>query len=69
MITNDDLLKLLKKACKEAGTQRKWALTNGISPAYVNDVLHGNRDVGKVIVEALLGVGYEKKPMWVKKND
>lgn len=67
-ITNDKLRNLLKKSCKEAGSQRKWAMENDFSAAYVGDVLKGNRDPGDKIGKAL---GYKKVNGWVldKKKD
>lgn len=37
--------------------QAAWARAHGISPAYVNDVLHGRRDPGPKILDA---IGFEK---------
>ena len=61
-ITSDELRKILRAACKEAGSQRKWALDNNISPAYVNDVLNGVREPAEKIGKAL---GYKKMEHWI----
>ena len=65
MITEKELLKILRKACKEAGSQRKWALDHKMSPAHVNDVLKGNRGPGDKILKAL---EYERVVGFVKKD-
>jgi hypothetical protein len=66
MITTKELLKILEKACKETGSQRKWALDNGFSPAYINDVLRGNRGISEGIAEKL---GYTPNvKCWILKN-
>lgn len=58
-ITTEELRELLRKACKKAGSQRKWALENKLSPQYINDVLQGNRDpsdkIGKVFERKFVG--------------
>ena len=56
-LTEQDLLKILKKACYQAGSQRAWADAHGLSPSFVSDVLQGKRDVTAKIARAL---GYVK---------
>jgi len=53
VMTEDQVRKLLAKACETAGGQKAWALTAGVSGAYVSDVLAGNRSPGKSILAAL----------------
>jgi len=53
MISQDFLRKLLAVECKRAGSQYQWATKCKISPAYVSDVLRGNRAIGKSILKAL----------------
>lgn len=43
----------LTKACEIAGSQREWAKTHNLSPAYVSDVLKGKRGPGQSILDAL----------------
>lgn len=64
MITDNELLQKLCQACKKAGSQRKWALENELSPQYVNDVLNGSRKLSDKIGKAL---GYEKPKSWENK--
>lgn len=66
MITDKELRKILKNACDKAGSQRKWALDNGLSPAYVNDMLQENRKLGKKILKVLR---YKKVEVYAKEND
>lgn len=56
-MNQNDIKKILLKACNAAGGQSAWAKSKGISAAYVNDALAGRREVGDKILEAL---GYEK---------
>lgn len=66
MITEKELLKTLRKACKEAGSQRQWALDHDMTPSYVNDALNKVRKPGKKILDAL---GYDRVVGFEKKND
>ena len=66
MITDKELLKILRKACDKAGSQRKWALEHDMSPAHVNDVLKGHRGAGKKILDAL---GYKRVVGFVKNDN
>lgn len=55
-MTADDVRKLLTKACeahRAIGGQKAWAKINGLSPAYVSDVLSGRREPGESICRAL----------------
>lgn len=48
--------KLLAKACeahRAIGGQKAWAKINGLSAAYVSDVLNGRREPGETICKAL----------------
>lgn len=55
--------KVLEKACKKAGGQKAWANQNGVSAAYVSDVLAGKRDLGEKILKAL---GYKSTVFYQK---
>ncbi len=56
-MNEEDVRKLLRKACDEAGSPRAWALANSLSPSYVGDVLDKSRAPGPSICAAL---GIEK---------
>lgn len=43
----------VKLACIAAGSQRAFALKNGISPAYVGEVLDGTRLPGPLMLEVM----------------
>lgn len=43
---------MLRDACEAAGSQKAWANANGVSTAYVSDVLAGRRDPGEGIAKA-----------------
>lgn len=44
---------MLAKRVTQAGSQQKFATNNGLSPAYVSEVLRGTRDPGESILKAL----------------
>lgn len=48
-----DVCARLRKACADAGSQKAWAEANGVSGAYVNDVLQSRREPGESILSAL----------------
>jgi DNA-binding transcriptional regulator YdaS (Cro superfamily) len=52
-MTADEVRENLRRACNAAGTQKAWAELHALSPAYVNDVLQGNRAPGQSILDAL----------------
>lgn len=63
--TDDEGIRsLLREACDEAGSQKAWAESHGLSGSYVTDVLQGRRDPGQSILEAL---GYERLVGYRKK--
>lgn len=43
----------LRAACAAAGTARAWAAQNGLSSAYISDVMNGRRDPGDSVLRAL----------------
>jgi hypothetical protein len=47
------VLRLLRAACKEAGSQNNWAKQHRVSQQYLNHVLNGHRRPGPRILEAL----------------
>ena len=51
--SQNDVLRMLFDRCLSAGSRKAWAEQNNISPAYVSDVLNGNRDPGERILNAL----------------
>lgn len=66
MITDDELRKILRKETKKAKSARQWALSNGLSAAYVSDTLAGKRSPGKKIAGVL---GYKKaERIWTKRT-
>ncbi len=64
-MTMDHVLALLRRRCDEAGGQAAWASANGVSAAYVCDVLHKRREPGDGILRPLgleKVVTYRRKP-------
>lgn len=60
--TAADLIAILRSACAGPGGQQGWARQHGFSPQYVNDVLHGRRDVSEAMANAL---GFLKETRFV----
>ncbi len=54
---NTKVLRLLRAAVAEAGSQSAWARKHGVSQAYVNHVLLGRRQAGPRV---LAGLGLER---------
>ena len=48
-----DVHRALAVACKRAGSQKSFAESHNLSTAYVNEVLHGRKDAGDGILDAL----------------
>lgn len=48
-----NVIEALDKAVTKAGTQTAFAKQHNVSLAYVNDVLHGRRQAGRKILNAL----------------
>jgi hypothetical protein len=57
MITRDELIDLIRAEIKKFGSQRALAREWRVAPAYITDLLHGLRDPGPKILEAM---GYER---------
>lgn len=64
-LTLDELIHLLHRLVEQAGSQKTFAEWHGISPAYLNDVLHGRREPGEMILRA---IGYERRVTYVKRS-
>ena len=56
-MTLDDVLRKLARECDKAGGQATWAVSAGMSAAYVSDVLNKRREPGAKVLAAL---GLEK---------
>lgn len=52
-MNSDDVRRLLKRACSEAGSAARWADLHDVSAAYVSDVINQRRDPGPAICRAL----------------
>lgn len=53
MITLSDVIKRIRREVERCGSQAAFAKEIGISRAYLNDVLTGNRKPGKTILQHL----------------
>ncbi len=49
----NQIIELLKKACAKAGSQKAWAGAQGLSQAYVSDVLQRKRGISDSVAKAL----------------
>lgn len=73
MITSKELVKILKAACKKAGSQAKWVRDHSqpkavIQRSHISEILNGDKEPSKKVAKAL---GYKKVNGWVldKKKD
>lgn len=55
MLTEQDVMDLLRVAIDVAGSQAAFARQHGISLQYINDVMRGRREIGQKIL-AVLGI-------------
>lgn len=53
MLTEQEVKERLLAAVIAAGGQRKFAEAHGLTPAYVNDVVHGRRAMADRILAAI----------------
>lgn len=53
MLTEAQVMDRFREAVKVAGSQRAFATQHKVSLQYVNDVLHGRREMGVKILDAL----------------
>lgn len=51
-MTHDEFCEYLRKLCETHGTQASWAKKNGLSSAYVSDVIGKRREPGQKICAA-----------------
>jgi DNA-binding transcriptional regulator YdaS (Cro superfamily) len=49
----DDVRRLIRDKCNEAGSQRQFAVNVGVSQAYLSLVISGQREPGEAILAAL----------------
>lgn len=64
MKTENQMREILRKACKEAGSQKDFAIANKVSAQFICRILKGKRGVTQAIGRVL---GYKKTEVWVKK--
>lgn len=53
LLTEEEARERLRSAVRGAGTAKAWATMAGLSPAYVCDVLAGNREVAGAVAARL----------------
>lgn len=53
LVTREDVVSPLREAVAQAGGQRIWAESVGVSPSDVSSVLSGRRAAGRSIMAAL----------------
>mgnify|MGYP003425451917 FL=1 len=61
-----DLIDILRVRCQERGSQKGWAKDHGLSPAYVNDVLQGRREISDNFAALL---GFERRVIFFDVQD
>lgn len=48
-----DVYAAIRQACREAGSQAKWAQKHGLSQSYLSEVLNAKKPPNKVVLRAL----------------
>ncbi len=61
-MSQDEARAIIAAHCAAAGSQAKWAVTNGFSPAYVSDALGGRRALGERLLAAV-GLRWDIAPV------
>lgn len=61
----DEFCEYLRRYIDERGTQQDFAESIGVTPAYVSDVLRGQRKPGKKLLD---GVGFERVEVYQPKG-
>ena len=59
--TEEEMLQELKRQIELAGSQRAWALKNGVSTSFLNDTLLGRKKISAPLAKKL---GYERKTIF-----
>ena len=62
-LSQPEILDILRRECKAAGSQRTWARDHGVSETSVSLALSGSEEIRECVVNAL---GYVKRPVFVK---
>ena len=62
-LSQPEILDILRRECKAAGSQRTWARDHGVSETSVSLALCGVEEIRECVVNAL---GYVKRPMFFK---
>jgi hypothetical protein len=52
-LRGDEVLQRLRQACREAGSQKAWAYSAGLSESFVGDVLGGRRPLSDNVLRGL----------------
>lgn len=58
-------MKLVSKAIEKEGSQKAFAQKHALSPAFVNDITQGRRELSKAILDA---VGLERVTLYRRKE-
>jgi DNA-binding transcriptional regulator YdaS (Cro superfamily) len=61
----DRFVEMVKKYVERSGSQQTAASRLGVSPQYLNDVVHGRREPGARLAEAM---GMERRIEFVKRG-
>lgn len=64
-MTPDSMRALIRRACREAGSQKAWAKQHNINEAFLSQVLRGEREPSPAILDPL---GMERVVVYRKKE-
>lgn len=52
-MTRDSVMAMVRRACREAGSQKAWAAQHGINETFLSQVLRGEREPSSAILRPL----------------
>jgi hypothetical protein len=61
MITEPEIIAMLRAECVKAGSIKAWAVAHDLSDSFVGEVLSGRRKASDTIAQK---IGYERKIMF-----
>lgn len=65
-MTPDSVRALIRRACREAGSQKAWAKRHGVNEAFLSQVLRGEREPSPAILEPF---GLERVVIYRRKGE
>lgn len=52
-MTYDQVIGMLKEACRQTGGQKAWGDLHGVKPQHLGDIIHGRRALTETVLRPL----------------